>query len=142
VGPRGGADPERWSDLVVTPSAAVMRRGQSFGVMWEAYGLEPRGGTERYRVELALTVLGVARPDNFIARIIGGVADAVGLSAKGDNPVALAYERERPAGPVALDYVTLELGDAPAGRYRLAVRVTDRNAGTSATATRELTITP
>jgi hypothetical protein len=141
VSPRDGAEPARWHELMVTPGIGVLRQGQSVGVMWETYELGARDGLNQYRVELELTVLEVERRDFFLARIVGGIADAVGLSAKGDAAVSLSYDRQRSASPVALDYLTLELGNAPAGRYRLTVRVTDRVTGRSTTTSRELTVT-
>jgi hypothetical protein len=39
--------------------------------------------------------------------------------------VTLTYNREAPAAPVAVEHLTLDLGQAPPGRYRLAVEVTD-----------------
>lgn len=134
------AQTTRWSDLLISPSAGVLRRGQEFGVLWETYDLQHRDGVSRYKVELALTVLHVSRPAHLLARVVGGIADVVGLSAKGDDRVSLSYTRERPASATALDHLTLELGDAPPGRYRLSVRLTDLVSGRSVTRQRDLTL--
>lgn len=115
----------RWTDLIVEPSAGVLRPGQELGVAWETYGLAERRGQSRYRVELALSVLSVTRGTSLRARIRGGLADLIGLSAVGTDQVSLVYERVRDPSPVLLDYLTLDLGGAPAGRYRLTVQVTD-----------------
>ena len=72
----------------------------------------------------------------------GDTAGALGLTAKGDNPVSLAFTRERSARPVLLDYLAVELGDAPAGSYGLAVHVTDLAAGSSAGGDRAIVIIP
>jgi hypothetical protein len=45
-----------------------------------------------------------------------------------------------PARPVALDYLTLDLGDTPPGRYRLTITVTDVVGGRSASRARVVTI--
>jgi hypothetical protein len=57
--------------------------------------------------------------------VVGGAASAVGRNARGNGRVRLTYDRQAPAAPVAVEYLTLDLGQAPAGRYRLAVEVTD-----------------
>lgn len=131
---------ERWTDLLIEPSAGVARRGQEIGVAWETYALAEERGLARYRVELVLTVVEVARASDFLTRITGGIADAIGLSAKGQERVSLSFERTRPATPTALDYLTLDLGDAPPGRYRLTVEVTDLVTNQRSAADRELII--
>ncbi|HKG93119.1 MAG TPA: hypothetical protein VKA84_14540 [Gemmatimonadaceae bacterium] len=40
-----------------------------------------------------MTVQEVTRPSAFFRQVVGGVADAVGLSAKGDDQVQLSYTR-------------------------------------------------
>lgn len=133
VVPRDSVSSGRWSDMLIVPSAGTVRRGQSFGVLWESYDLAERQGSSRYRVDLALTVLELDRTsdlpasklDLLSARVLGGIADAIGLSAKGSDRVSLSYTRQHDARPVALNYLTIELGDAPLGRYRLRVEVTD-----------------
>ena len=145
--PRDSASSQRWTDMLIVPSAGVLRRGESFGVLWETYDLAARGGSSRYTVELSLTVLEVDRSDektgktDFATRIIGGVADAIGVSARGDDRVTLKYTREHDARPVALNYLTIDLGDAPRGRYRLRIDVTDLVSSKRATTERFLTVT-
>jgi hypothetical protein len=60
-----------------------------------------------------------------MAKIVGGVKSAVGISSRGRDEVSLSYPRETPAQPVDVDYLTLDLGTAPPGRYTLSVEVTD-----------------
>jgi hypothetical protein len=143
LSPRPDRAPERWTDLLVRPNAGVVQR-KSLGIFWETYGLAADSGLARYRVSVALTVLSVARPNSFGARVIGGIADAVGLSAKGDDEVALQYERRRPAATTMLDWLVISTGDTPppAGRYRLTVTVTDEVAHRTAASNRELEIRP
>ncbi|MFN2397679.1 MAG: GWxTD domain-containing protein [Gemmatimonadaceae bacterium] len=139
--PRDSA-PARWTDYVITPSAGLLAQRQSFGLMWETYELQAREGTVNYKVEIVLTVIEVERPENFVARIVGGVADVIGLSARGDNRVALSYNRQRDARAIVTDDVTLELGSAPAGRYRLTVQITDLVTDRATDRTRELVVAP
>jgi hypothetical protein len=130
----------RWSDLLIEPSAGVLRPQQEIGVAWETYALAERRGQSRYRVELALTALRLTRPTDLVTRITGGIADAVGLSARGQDRVSLTYERTRAATAAALDYLTLDLGGAPAGHYRLTVQITDLHTNRQVLSTRELVI--
>lgn len=130
----------RWSDLLIEPNAAVVRPRQEIGVAWEVYGLEERRGQSRYRVELALTATRIARATDLVTRITGGIADAIGLSAIGQDRVSLTFDRTRPATPAALDYLMLDLGGAPAGHYRLTVQVTDLITGRQVYSNRELVI--
>jgi GWxTD domain-containing protein len=129
----------RWSDLLIEPNAGVLRPRQEIGVAWETYGLTERRGQARYRVEIGLTALEVRRT-SLRARIKGGIADLIGLSAIGTDHVSLSFERVRDATPVALDYLMLDLADAPAGRYRLTVQVTDLNTGQQALSNRGLVV--
>ncbi|MDQ6886491.1 MAG: GWxTD domain-containing protein [Gemmatimonadota bacterium] len=141
VSPKNDA-PRRWSDFLITPSATTLRRGQSLALLWESYELEPKpgGGSNSYKIEIVLTVVAVSRPSSFVARIIGGAADAIGTSAKGDQQVALSYTTQKPARAVQVDHLTLELGDAPAGEYRLTLRITDLVTGRTGTTIRRLSV--
>jgi hypothetical protein len=132
----------RWTDLLIEPSAGVLEPGQDIGVAWETYGLTERDGQVGYRVELELTVTQVTGRKSLYARIKGGVADLIGLSAVGTDRVSLVYDRSRPATAVALDYLTLDLAGSPAGRYRLTVQITDLVTNAQTFSNRELVIEP
>jgi GWxTD domain-containing protein len=150
VVPRDSATSNRWSDMLIVPSANTLRRGESFGLLWETYDLAQRSGNSRYAVDISMTVLELdrtpeggeqpSRGEAMVTNIIGGIADAIGLSAKGDERVSLKYTRQHDARAVALNYLTIELGDAPRGRYRLRVEVTDLVSNQRATAERMLTV--
>ena len=58
-------------------------------------------------------------------RVVGGVAGAVGQTNKGKGKVTLRYDRNIPATDAAVDYLTVDLGEAPLGRYTLRVDITD-----------------
>jgi hypothetical protein len=130
----------RWTDLIIEPNAGVLSPGEAIGVAWETYALTERRGQVHYRVELALTLLEVTRGASLSARVIGGIADLIGISGKGEDRVSLSYEQTRVAAPVVLDYLTLDLADAPAGRYRMTVSVTDLATQQRAVTARELRI--
>ncbi|HET7564621.1 MAG TPA: GWxTD domain-containing protein, partial [Gemmatimonadaceae bacterium] len=126
VAPKSGAEPARWSDFAITPNLGRVQRGHPVALLWETYALGAQNQSNRYRV--AITLHRVGGPTGLagvVAKIVGGVKSAIGLSSSGNQPVSLSYPRETPARPVAVDYVTLDLGNAPRGRYLLSVDVTD-----------------
>jgi GWxTD domain-containing protein len=112
----------RWFELAATPLTGRLAAGRPLTLAWEIYGI----GTETdatYAVEVRLTAEALRR-QGLVARIVGGASDALGLSAVGDDAIVLRYQRSRPAAPALLEYLTLDLGDTPAGRYRITIGVT------------------
>jgi hypothetical protein len=78
-----------------------------------------------------------------VARIVGGVFDAVGTTAKGDDQVSVRYDaatalagRDRVPG-----WVAVNLADAPRGTYTVELVITDRDTGQAATRRRVFTVT-
>ncbi len=108
---------------------------------WETYNATAGAGREaRLRVRVTVRILSLDRGRSFSARVLGGIADAVGLSAVGDEQVSLTYERGARADATVPHQLALGLGDAPPGRYALTVEVTDLSSGHSARAERTLTL--
>ena len=96
-------------------------------VYWETYGLgRDSTGSARARVELALRVDKIERR-GAVEIALGGLGDALGLTAKGDDRVSLSYERVIPpaAGERAPDYLAIAIGNSPPGIYTLEIRTTD-----------------
>jgi GWxTD domain-containing protein len=139
VAPRPGDTGGRWSDFEITPNLGRVRRGSPFSLLWETYDLQPRSGNNEYNVAITLEREHRGGIGGFFAKIVGGVAGAVGLSHGGSDVVSLDFPRRVPARPVMVDYVTLDLGDAPAGRYKLTVTITDN--ATHRKVTRESAVT-
>ena len=78
-----------------------------------------------------------------MARVVGGMLDAVGATAKGDDQVAVRYEvrealgtRDRLPG-----WISVDLENAPNGTYVLELIITDRRSGQSAVRRRTFTVT-
>jgi hypothetical protein len=130
----------------VTPNGSLTyRRGDTLFLYWEEYGLarDPATGAGRSRVELALRLDDVDRKGQFVgARILGGVSDAIGLSAEGDNRVSLRFDRAVPLDGAdrVPSYLAVALGNAPYGTYTLELTVTDLVAGRSARRQRTLRV--
>jgi hypothetical protein len=113
----------------------------TLALYWETYNATARTGAEaRLRVRVTVRILSLDRGRSFSARVLGGIADAVGLSAVGDEQVSLTYERNARVGSMVTHQLALGLGDAPAGRYALAVEVTDLTSGRTARTERTLAL--
>ncbi|HEX9631453.1 MAG TPA: GWxTD domain-containing protein [Gemmatimonadales bacterium] len=133
----------RWTDFLLSPSAGRFAPNDPVGLLWEIYNLTPDSlGIARYTVEVRFTVLSVERR-GFAARVLGGLGDAMGLSARGDDRVALTYDREVrvAAGGRQVEYLLVDLDDAPLADYGIAVRVLDRTTGRAVEAIRRITVT-
>lgn len=133
----------RWTDFFYVPSAGRFVPNDPVGLLWEVYNLRPDStGVAHYTVDVRVTVRNIER-GNIAARILGGLGDAMGLSAKGDDEVALAYDRDVSVEPGGrqVEYLMIELEDAPLAEYAISVRVTDRVANTSAEALRRIVVT-
>lgn len=142
VAPRDSAF-RRWRDFFLAPSAGRFVPGSPVGLLWEVYNLTPDStGTARYTVALRITVQGVERR-GFAARILGGIGDAMGLTARGDDAVSLRYDREVAAEPGGsqVEYLSVNLEDAPRAEYAITLSVTDRVADRTVEARRRIVVT-
>jgi hypothetical protein len=134
---------ERWRDFLMVPSAGRFTPDAPVGLLWEIYNLTPDStGTARYTVNVRITVRTIERR-GFAARILGGIGDAIGLSARGDDAVALTYDRTATAVPggIQVEYLSVELEDAPRAEYAIQLSVTDRVTGVTREALRRIVVT-
>ncbi len=123
----------RWSDYLIEPNGGWFTPGQSVGLLWEVYNLTPNdAGQVTYTVDLRFTIESITRRSVF-AQIVGGIGDALGVSAQGDDRIALHYTHTADATPsrVNVEYLTVDLKDAPEGTYTIEVEVTDLRTGGS-----------
>jgi hypothetical protein len=122
----GGTDPgslEAALDRVLP--AAVIRRGDALGVMFEVAGLG-------WRPEVLAFELSVQRTGGGVLRRAG---EFLGLVRR-DRPVSLRWEEQAPDGPQEhLRWLTLDLPDVDPGEYeiRLGLRLSGRSALTTTT---------
>ena len=138
--PREG-DAQRWSDFVVVPSAGRFKRGQQVGLLWETYALEQQDGGSRYKVVVTLERTRREGAAGFALQVLSGAGQVVGRKASASGgKVSLSYDRQVPARPAAVDYLTLDLGAASPGRYRLTVEITDQATQKTTSKQRTLTI--
>jgi GWxTD domain-containing protein len=133
----------RWRDFLLVPSAGRFTPDAPVGLLWEVYNLTPDStGTARYTVEIRITVRDIERR-GFAARILGGIGDAMGLTARGDDAVALSYDRQARARPggTQVEYLSVELEDAPKAEYAISLTVTDLVSGAKREALRRIVVT-
>jgi GWxTD domain-containing protein len=131
----------RWRDFFVEPNGGRFLPGDSLALLWEIYDLATdTNGVAHFDVQLRITIEAIERR-SFVAQIIGGLGDAMGVTAQGDDRVSLDYDRQVTVGAdgATAEFVTVELRDAPEGRYTVGVTIRDR--ATGAVATRERVIT-
>ena len=128
----------RW--LVI--AALRFRRTDPVHLYAEAYRLSDAGGqVAHFQVAVRLRVEALERT-GIAARIIGGVLDAVGATAVGDDQITLSYVAQesllgRDRVPI---YLALDLAGAPAGIYQLDVAVKDLTTNQVAVRHRRVTI--
>ena len=124
-----GGDPRGRGDFLIVPNGSMTYApDDTLYLYWENYGLaRDSSGNSRIRVELALRLTEILRPANFGARVLGGLADAIGTSAEGDDRVVLRYERTVSDGgrDRVPNYLALSLDHAPFGEYMIELTVTD-----------------
>src|SRR5687767_14498098 len=141
VEPKPASTGSRWSEFRVLPMTGVLRRTEPLALLWETYTLAADSGVNRYRVAITIEQRdrrgGLARIG---AAIVGGVRAAVGRSSRGDGRVTLSYDRDVPASPVALDYLTVDVTALERGAYTVTVGVEDLVARRQVARSSQLTI--
>ncbi|HJU67528.1 MAG TPA: GWxTD domain-containing protein [Gemmatimonadaceae bacterium] len=126
IEPKEESTLSRWSEFRVLPMTGVLRRTEPLALLWETYALAADSGVNRYRV--SITIEQRNRPGALArigAAIVGGVRSAVGRSSRGEGRVTLTYDRDVPAAPVALDYLTVDVRGLERGAYTVTVDVED-----------------
>ncbi len=134
-----------WHDFLIEPSAGLLKPGEQLGLLWENYNLTPdSAGIAHYTVEVSVKVERLIRDGGLHVQIVGGVLDAVGLSARGDERLAIAYEAEATVTPGGrhVDYLVVDFDRVPNANYEVSVTVTDLITGRQASARREFAVDP
>lgn len=136
--------PRSRDDLIIAPNASLtFAKRDTAHLYWETYGLtRDSTGNARMRVELALHLREIEREKVGGIRVLGALADAVGITQEGDDRVLIRYERT-----VALDasdrvanYLALDLADAPYGAYSVELSVTDLTTGKTVARQRDVRV--
>lgn len=120
---------QRWSALGLTPVGDVADSGSTIGLVWEVYDLAPgeavtaRNGQYRVSVQLQSERGALATAT---LRLRDGLGRLIGRPGSND-PFSIAFDRTAVVQTLSLDYVSLDLGTLPRGRYRLRVDILDLN---------------
>ena len=117
--------PSRWRDIEITPNAGSLTRGSSIGLLWELYDLVPRDGSTTYRVAISVEREDRMGATGFAVRLLDNVGRAVGRAQQSRDRFTISFDRQGSALPVLVEYLSLDMTQAPAGGYRLRVEVTD-----------------
>ena len=107
----------------------TLKKREPFSIYWETYGLKPGAdGRVSGNVRISITLLEIDRTKSSQPRLLlGALADLVGVTRLGDQTLGAQYNfNEELASRDRVPLVQLlNLSDAPSGRYRIEVIVTD-----------------
>ncbi|MFN2397678.1 MAG: GWxTD domain-containing protein [Gemmatimonadaceae bacterium] len=134
------SEPERWTDMVITPSVGRVRRSSSFALLWETYALASTTTGHDYRVDISLSRADRSRIASAVAKVLGGTGGSAQVKARNSQAITLSFARQVSERAASLDYVTLDVSSVPAGRYDLEVRITDLVSGLTMSKTRRVRI--
>jgi hypothetical protein len=123
----GDAGAHRWDDLIIRPLSGTHARTEELALVWENYDFSSDSGVAKYSITIAIERQR-SNPGSIVASIVRGIAGAVGVS-RDENRFEITFDRTVAHKPVILENLALEVGDTPAGTYRLTVTVTDRISG-------------
>lgn len=134
--PQADGAPKRWSDVTMTPSAGGFVSGAPVGLLWEIYDLGAKEGASKYRVSINVQRLDKGAVGRLAGRLLNGVGQVFGRTQSNADNLAISFDRSVPAGPVLLEYLSLDLSEFPRGSYRMRVETLDiiTNIRTSRTA--------
>lgn len=121
----GVAVPSRWRDIAITPSVGSYARGSSLGLLWEMYDLVPKDGQTKYRVAITVERADRDGVTGFSLRVLDNLGRAVGRAQQSRDRFTISFDRQGSALPVLVEYLSLDMTQAPSGGYRLRVDVTD-----------------
>lgn len=130
--------PQRWTDYGVLPLGGTVERNSEISLLWENYELGVDGGAARYAVTITIE-RERSQAGLIAAGIIRGIAGAVGVNQLPDR-TEFSFERTVPHSLTIVDNIALSLGDTPAGRYKLTVKITDHASNRTASWTRPLVV--
>jgi len=90
-------------------------------LVWENYDLQPNGTDVRYSVHINVSRFIGSGYENLAARIRSAFGNNVLSDVNGRSNVDIEFPRTGPARGITVEAVTVDLGNAPAGRFRIRV---------------------
>jgi GWxTD domain-containing protein len=121
----GVATPTRWRDIELTPSVGTFAVGTSVGLLWETYNLASANRSAKYRVAITVERQERGGATGFAIKLLDNVGRAVGRTQSSRDRFTISFDREAALRDVLVEYLSLDMSQAPAGGYRLRVEVTD-----------------
>lgn len=118
-----------WTDIATTPSDGTFEKGSSVGLVWELYELTAKDGNGRYKVAISVERTERGGPLGFGVRVLDGLGKAVGRAQQSRDRFTISFDRTAAASPTLVDYLSLDMSEAPSGRYRLRVEISDLGSG-------------
>lgn len=123
------ATPSRWRDIAITPSEGSIARGGAVGLVWELYDAAVRDGRTNYRVEIAVEREDRGGPFGAGLRLLDAVGRAIGRTQQSRDKFTITFDRTAGPSSTLVEYLSLDMANAPAGAYRLRVTITDQVSG-------------
>jgi GWxTD domain-containing protein len=118
-----------WKDVVTTPSVGTFDKGSSVGLVWELYELTAKEGNGKYKVAISVERSERGGPLGFGVRVLDGLGKAVGRAQQARDKFTISFDRTAAAAPTLVDYLSLDMSEAPSGRYKLRVEISDLGSG-------------
>jgi GWxTD domain-containing protein len=129
---------QRWRDVSLTPLVGAIKSGEPLSVVWENYELGSRDARAEYDVSLTLKAeKGIGA--RIRATIVGALA-AVARTDVAPDQVTFTFSRSVPHAAAFADWITVNIPDAPSGKYALTLVVTDKVSGKTMTRGSEVVI--
>jgi GWxTD domain-containing protein len=130
----------RWQDVEIEPNVGVLERGATLGLVWELYELTAKDGNGKYRVAISVERAERGGPLGFGFKALDGLGRALGRENKSPDTFTISFDRTAAATATLVEYLSLDMSAAPAGRYKLRVEISDLGSGKRVSRDTEFTV--
>ena len=135
-----GTTASRWTDVNTVPGDGVYDVGAPIGLVWELYELTAAEGASRYNVTISVNRVGRRGALGFTLRALDGLGRAVGRAGETNGNIVISFDRTAKAAPALVEFLSLDMGQAPRGRFALRIDITDRGSGQRVSRETEFTV--
>lgn len=130
----------RWHDVEMVPSEGVLERGATLGLVWELYELTANNGNGKYRVAISVERAERGGPLGFGVKALDGLGRVFGRENTSPDKFTISFDRTAAATATLVEYLSLDMSAATAGRYKLRVDISDLGSGQRVSRDTEFTI--
>lgn len=123
--PRTADAPSRWRDVDIIPGEGSFASGASIGLLWELYELSEKDNQSKYKVTITVERAERGGIAGLGVRLLDGVGRAVGRAQQSRDRINISFDRTAAPAATLVEYLSLDMATAPAGRYRLRVEIQD-----------------